>query len=76
MAVTKPSGKGKQKPFAGSGLADEVFQFITLPSEMAPGRYTLSVGMHDWPGLQRLTVVRGPAAGEDHITLETIQVEP
>jgi len=34
------------------------------------------VGMYDWPGLQRLHVVNGPAAGEDHIILETIRIEP
>ncbi|MGB9777441.1 MAG: ArnT family glycosyltransferase [Anaerolineae bacterium] len=49
---------------------------IVLPSDVAPGEYTISVGMYDWPGLQRLRVVDGPATGEDHITLETIQVEP
>lgn len=69
--------EGRQPtPFWQPGVVISDAHSITLPSEMAPGRYTLSVGMYDWPGLQRLTVVQGPAAGEDHITLETIQVEP
>ncbi len=71
-----PDEGRRPTPFWQPGVVVSDAHAITLPSEMAPGRYTLSVGMHDWPGLQRLTVVRGPAAGEDHITLETIQVEP
>ncbi len=71
-----PDEGRRPTPFWQPGVVVSDAHAITLPSEMAPGRYTLSVGMYDWPGLQRLTVVQGPAAGEDHITLETIQVEP
>lgn len=47
---------------------------IVLPAHLPPGRYTLTVGMYDWPGLQRLPVLEGPDAGRDHILIENILV--
>ena len=57
----------------GSVVADR--HCILLSSDLLPGRYVLSVGMYDWPGLQRTRVVKGETAGSDHIPLEEIQVE-
>lgn len=71
-----PDEGRRPTPFWQPGIVVSDTHSIVLPSDLAPGEYTLSVGMYDWPGLQRLHVVNGPAAGEDHIILETIRIEP
>ena len=63
-------------PFWQPGIVVDDTHPVPLPPDMPPGEYVLSVGMYDWPGLQRLRVVSGPAAGGDHIVLQTIRVEP
>jgi 4-amino-4-deoxy-L-arabinose transferase-like glycosyltransferase len=71
-----PDEGRRPTPFWQPGIVVSDTHSVVLPSDLAPGEYTLSVGMYDWPGLQRLHVVNGPAAGEDHIILETIRIEP
>jgi len=71
-----PDEGRRPTPFWQPGIVVSDTHSVVLPSDLASGEYTLSVGMYDWPGLQRLHVVNGPAAGEDHIILETIRIEP
>lgn len=70
-----PREGGCPTPFWQPGVVVDDTHPVPLPPDMPPGEYILSVGLYEWPSLQRLRVVEGPAAGNDHIVLQTIQVE-
>jgi len=70
-----PREGGYPTPFWQPGVVVDDTHPVPLPPDMPPGEYILSVGLYEWPSLQRLRVVEGPAAGNDHIVLQTIQVE-
>jgi hypothetical protein len=47
---------------------------VPLPPNLAPGRYTLIVGMYEWPSMQRLAVTLDGAAQGDAVQLGEITI--
>jgi len=48
---------------------------VQLPADLPPGRYLISIGMYEWPSLQRLAVTQADEGQDDTIRLGYLYVE-
>jgi 4-amino-4-deoxy-L-arabinose transferase-like glycosyltransferase len=49
---------------------------LLIPTDLAPGDYTLNIGMYDLATLTRLTLTGGDEPALDHLQLGTVQIAP